>query len=216
MTNVRRETRWLSLSLIIGGAVTLGVGVLALALPEETLIPSMLAVGLIAALSGLNQIFSAASLRSRLRVWPLLAAHGVLAFVFGALTVGATALTLSMAYLVIAAWLLAHSMLAARIATVTTSRALRAALRAVAAVDIGGAILLIALPAVSVFQYLFFGAMYAALFGASQLIAGIRMRNTRLDDLRLPADVSDWRRLADAEALHKELAPRRPKTSSLK
>ena len=176
MTNLRGETRWLALTLMLSGAVTLAVGVLALALPEETLIPSMLAVGLIAALSGLNQIVSAASLRGRLPVWPLFAAHGVLALVFGVLTVGATALTLSMAYLIVATWLVAHSMLAAKLATLTTGRGLRLALQAVAAVDVGGAILLLALPGVSVFQYLFFGAMYAALFGASQLVAGIRLR----------------------------------------
>ena len=204
MTNLRRETRWLSFTLTISGAVTLAVGVLALALPEETLIPSMLAVGLIAVLSGLNQILTAASLRTRLPVWRLLAAHGVLAFLFGALTVGATALTLSMAYLIVATWLIAHSMLAARIATATESRGLRLALHTIATVDIGGAILLVALPAVSVFQYLFFGAMYAALFGVSQLVTGIRMRHMRLEQLRPPAtDGADW-----------HAVPRRPRHSN--
>lgn len=191
MTNLRGEARWLSLTLLISGSLTLAVGVLALALPEETLIPSMLAVGLIATLSGLNQILSAVSLRARLPVWPLFAAHGVLALVFGALTVGATALTLSMAYLIVAAWLIAHSMLAARIAKLTASRRLRLAVHAIAAIDVGGAILLLALPAVSVFQYLFFGAMYAAVFGASQLIAGIRLRNVRLEHVRSPDNAPD-------------------------
>jgi uncharacterized membrane protein HdeD (DUF308 family) len=193
MTNTRRETRWLSLTFIISGSVTLAVGALAIALPEETLIPSMLAVGLIAVLSGLNQMLSAASMRSRVAVWRLLFAHGVLAFVFGALTVGATALTLSMAYLVVAAWLLAHSLLAVRLTSTTTSRGLRWALNVTAALDISGAILLLALPAVSIFQYLFFGASYAALFGASQLIAGLRLRHVRLDHVSAPTvDLTDW------------------------
>ena len=132
-------------------------------------------------------------MRSRVPIWRLLFAHGVLAFVFGALTVGATALSLSMAYLVVAAWLIAHSLLAARLTSTTTTRGLRLALHAIATIDIIGAILLLALPAVSIFQYLFFGASYAALFGASQLVAGIRLRKVRLDQMSAPAaDVSDW------------------------
>ena len=182
MTNLRRETRWLATSLTASGSLTLGLGVLALVLPEATLIAGMLTVGLIAVLSGLNQILSAASIRARAPLWRILLAHGALSLVFGLLTVGATGLTLKTAIGVITVWLVARALLAVHIARrERPSKRIRYALVASAVIDSGGAVLVIVIPAFTIFQYLFFGAAYAVVFGASQLVAGVSLRHTRLD-----------------------------------
>ena len=182
MTNLRRETRRLALGFVICGSLTFGLGVLALALPETTLIPAMLAVGLIAVLSGLNQILSAVSIRARAPMWRLLLAHGLLTLAFGLLTVGATALSLTMAVSVITAWLAARAILALRILfRARPTKWSRYALVTSAVVDAGGAILMIVIPAFTIFQYLFFGAVYAVVFGASQVGAGIVLHDSILD-----------------------------------
>jgi uncharacterized membrane protein HdeD (DUF308 family) len=183
MTNVGRETRRLSLGFLIGGAVTLGLGVLALALPESTLIAGMLAVGMISVLFGLNQIFSASAIRTRAPLWRLLLAHGVLTLAFGLLTVGATALTLTTAFGVIAAWLVARAILAVRIShRARPTKWVRYALFASATMDTTGALLVIIIPAFTIFQYLFLGAVYAVVFGASLLLAAIALRSMKVDD----------------------------------
>ena len=192
MTNLRSETRKLAIAFIATGTLTMALAVLALALPEQTLIAAMLTVGLIAVLSGLNQILSAVSIRARAKSWRLLLTHGILAFGFGLLTVGATALPLSIAAVAIALWLAAHAILAARITADVRTRWLRRMLVASAVVDFGLAVVLIVLPAVSIFQFLFVGAIYAVLFGISQLGAGISLRSARLDHPQVPtADVLD-------------------------
>ena len=193
MTNLRTETRRLSLAFVVSGSATLALGVLALALPEQTLIAGMLTVGLIAVLAGLNQILTAVSIRSRAPNWRLLLMHGLLSLTFGLLTVGATALSLSVLLGAIALWLAVRSVLAARLAFEAASRRVRWALWASATLDLCIAIGLVVLPAVSIFQYLFFGAVYAVVFGASQLVAGLALRHMRLDHPHPPTlHVSDW------------------------
>jgi uncharacterized membrane protein HdeD (DUF308 family) len=190
MTNLRRETRRLALGFVVSGSVTFALGVLALALPESTLIASMLAVGLISVLFGLNQILSAAAIRLRAPLWRLVLAHGVLTLAFGLLTVGATRLSLSTAAGLIAAWLVVRSILAVRILVrAQPAKRIRYALTASAVIDGLGALLVVAIPAFTIFQYLFFGAVYAVVFGASQLAGGISLRGSRLDHVHaLAAD----------------------------
>ena len=167
---------------MISGAVTLAVAVIALGFPESTLIGGMLLVGLLSVMFGLNQVLTSTSLRSRTRHWRLVLGHGILSVTFGLLTVGASALTFALTVTTVGAWLLAHGALAARIATNTPVRPwLRRALLTLAVFDTTTAILVVVLRAVTIFQFLFFGAVYAVLFGITQIIAGASLRGTRLD-----------------------------------
>jgi uncharacterized membrane protein HdeD (DUF308 family) len=183
MTNLRREARRLAIGFVLSGSLTLGLGCLALALPESTLIAGMLAVGLISVLFGLNQIFSALSLRARAPMWRFLLTYGVLTLAFGLLTVGATALTLTMAVGFITAWLAFRGIFALTVAfRVRPAKWIRYSLFGSATIDLLGAALIVAIPAFTIFQYLFFGAVYAVVLGASQLAAGAALRGIRFED----------------------------------
>ena len=185
MTNLRREARRLANSLVISGAIVLGLALIAMAVPERTLIGGMLIVGLLSVMVGLNQVLTSVSLKSQTRHWRLLLGHGILSVAFGMLTVGASALTFDLTVTTVALWLLAHAALALRIAMNTpVGRSIRRALLTLAGVDTTIAVLVIILPAVTIFQFLFFGAAYAAVFGGTQIVAGIHLRAARLDRSR--------------------------------
>jgi hypothetical protein len=182
MTNLRRETRRLGNGLIVSGTMTFALAAIALAFPEPTLIGGMLIVGLSAVMFGLSQVLTATSLRLRTRHWRLLLSHGILCLTFGLLTVGASALTLALAVTAVAVWLVSHGALAVRVATsIPVTPSIRRALFTLAVFDTTVAILVIALREVTIFQFLFFGAAYAVVFGIVQLVAGICLRGARLD-----------------------------------
>jgi uncharacterized membrane protein HdeD (DUF308 family) len=119
------------------------------------------------------------AIRRQSAAWSLVLAHGAAVFAFAFLTVGAPGLTLRLALLVIAGWLLVYAGIAWRAAIRwQPSRGLRWALFAWGAVDIGLAVLVLVYPAATIFALLFFGAVYAAIFGAWQVAAGIWIRQS--------------------------------------
>ena len=183
MTNLPRTTRRVANGLMISGAITLVLAMTALAFPEPTLISGMMFVGLLSALVGSIQIVTSLWIRSETRQWRLLLGHGLLAATYGVLTVGASAMTFGLTVLTVGAWLLCHGALAVRLATHTSvRRSLRRALLVVASVDTTIAILAITLRTITIFQFLFFGAVYAVVYGATQLVGGISLRRTGLSD----------------------------------
>lgn len=182
MTLLQRETHRLSRSLLMSGWATLGLAVLALALPEATLVGGMLIVGLLSVLFGISHVLTSMSVRDRTRTWTALLCHGLLAVVFGLLTVGATALTFPAALVSVSAWLVARSLLAVWISrSIPVKRSVRRLLTASAIVDGTIAILVVAVQPITIFQYLFFGAVYAAVYGVSQIVAGVVVNGAPLD-----------------------------------
>jgi uncharacterized membrane protein HdeD (DUF308 family) len=79
---------------------------------------------------------------------------------------------------IVAIWLLAYAGLAWRAAVVWWPfRALRWTLIAWGVIDVGLGVLALVYPAATIFTLLFFGAVYAALFGAWQVAAGLWVRH---------------------------------------
>jgi uncharacterized membrane protein HdeD (DUF308 family) len=182
MTNLRRETRWLAGGLLTSGTVTLILAFTALAFPEAALIGGMLAVGLLSVLFGFDQLLTSMALRDRTPGWRLVLGHGILCIVFGLLTVGGTALSFALLLGCVVSWLLCHGALAARMAmSKSLNPRIRNALIASAVFDGVVALLAMALRPLTVFQFLFFGAAYAAVFGTAQILAGVFLRRARLD-----------------------------------
>jgi len=182
MTSLHRETRRLAGGLVVSGAVTLLLAFTAMAFPEATLIPGMLIVGLLSVLFGLNQVLTSVAIRMRTPYWRLVLTHGLLTVSFGLLTVGGTALSFGLLLGVVVGWLASHGLLAARIAmTAPSSNSIRSGLVASTVLDVAVAILAIVLRPLTIFQFLFFGAAYAAVFGTIQILGGVFLRRARLD-----------------------------------
>jgi uncharacterized membrane protein HdeD (DUF308 family) len=177
MTSMTKELRRLSYSLLLRGAAMLALGLSAIIWPEPVLIAAMFTVGVIAVLFGLYEASIAIAIRRRTPRWWIVLAHGAATFLFGLLSVGGPGLSLRLALIVIASWFIFYSLIAWTSAMmVPPGSALRRTLIAWGCVDAGLAVLTLVYPAATIFVLLFFGAVYAALFGAWQLAAGLWLR----------------------------------------
>jgi uncharacterized membrane protein HdeD (DUF308 family) len=179
MTTMRKELGRLSETLLWRGVAFTMLGVAALIWPEPILVGALLTVGLLAALLGLYEMTIAASIRRRTSRWWLVLAHGVLSVGFGLLTVGASALSFRFALAMVMAWLIAYAGIAwSASVIVRPGRKIRVALFAWGGIDILLAVVVAVYPAATIFSFLFFGALYAALFGIWQIAAGVWLRRT--------------------------------------
>ena len=179
MTTMRKELGRLSDTLLWRGVAFAMLGVAALIWPEPILVAALLAVGLLAALLGLYEMTIAASIRRRTSRWWLVLAHGVLSVGFGLLTVGASALSFRFALAIVMAWLMAYAGVAWSAAVIMRpARKIRVALFTWGGLDILLAVVVVVYPAATIFSFLFFGAVYAALFGIWQIAAGVWLRRT--------------------------------------
>lgn len=157
----------------------LALGLGAVVWPEQILILAMMVVGLVATVFGLYEISIAFAIRRRTTRWWFVLMHGLASLAFAGLSVGAPGVSLRVALVVIAVWFLFYAALAFGAATlVQTTPTIRRALIAWGAFDVGLALLALLFPAATIFALLFFGAVYAALFGAWQLAAGLWLRRT--------------------------------------
>ncbi len=179
MTSMTKELGHLSSTLAWRGAAMLALGLAAVVWPEEILILCMLIVGLVAALFGLYEISIAFAIRRRTPRWWLVLVHGATSIAFAGLSVGAPGVSLRVALVVIGSWFLVYAGLAFSAAALTWRiHAIRRALLTWGCFDVALAILTLVFPAVTIFSLLFFGAVYAALFGTWQLAAGLWLRHT--------------------------------------
>jgi uncharacterized membrane protein HdeD (DUF308 family) len=179
MTSMTKELGHLSYTLVWRGAAMLALGLAAMVWPEEILILAMLIVGIVATVFGLYEISIAFAVRRRTPRWWLVLVHGATSIAFGGLSVGAPGVSLRMALIVIAIWFLVYAGLAFSAAILIRSMPfIRRALLTWGFVDVGLAIVTLVFPAMTIFALLFVGAMYAALFGAWQLAAGLWLRRT--------------------------------------
>jgi hypothetical protein len=164
-TAMRSELRWYSNVLILRGASLFVLGAAAVAFPENTLIPALIAVAFIAALTGLYEITEGIRLRPG-RGWLLVACHGLAAVVFGLLTSGVAALHWSASMISIVAWLLCYIWMTFAAASVWRETAPTKALIASAVVNVAVVVAINLYPYGNVFALLYFGAAYAAALGA--------------------------------------------------
>jgi len=179
MTTMRKELGRLSDTLLWRGVAFTMLGVAALIWPEPILIGALLTVGLLATLLGLYEMTIAASIRRRTSRWWLVLAHGVLSLGFGLLTVGASALSFRFALAVVMLWLIAYAGVAWSAAVILRpGRRIRAALFTWGGINVLLAVVVAIYPAATIFSFLFFGAVYAAMFGVWQIAAGVSLRRT--------------------------------------
>jgi len=179
MTTMRKELGRLSDTLLWRGVAFAMLGVAALIWPEPILIGALLTVGLLATLLGLYEMTIAASIRRRTSRWWLVLAHGVLSLGFGLLTVGASAISFRFALAVVMLWLIAYAGVAWSAAVILRpGRRIRAALFTWGGINVLLAVVVAIYPAATIFSFLFFGAVYAAMFGVWQIAAGVSLRRT--------------------------------------
>jgi uncharacterized membrane protein HdeD (DUF308 family) len=179
MITARQELRRLWHTLVGRGALMLVLGLGAVIWPEDVLIAAMILVGVIATLFGLYEITIALSIRPKTSGWTLILLHGLTVLSFGALTLGGPGLTLRVALAVTSAWMLAYAALAITAGILFWQlRAMRWALLAWAAFDVVLAFVSVLFPEATIFALLYFGAVYAAAFGAWQIVAGLWLRRT--------------------------------------
>jgi uncharacterized membrane protein HdeD (DUF308 family) len=179
MITARQELRRLWHTLVGRGALMLVLGLGAVIWPEDVLIAAMILVGVIATLFGLYEITIALSIRTKTSGWTLILLHGLTVLSFGALTLGGPGLTLRVALAVTSAWMLAYAALAITAGILFWQlRAMRWALLAWAAFDVVLAFVSVLFPEATIFALLYFGAVYAAAFGAWQIVAGLWLRRT--------------------------------------
>jgi uncharacterized membrane protein HdeD (DUF308 family) len=177
MTSMNKELGRLSHTLVWRGVGMLALGLAAVVWPEEILILAMLIVGIIATVFGLYEISIAFAIRRRTPRWWLVLVHGAASLAFGGLSVGAPGVSLRAALIVIATWFLVYAALVfSAAALIWPMRTIRRALVTWGFFDTGLAILALAYPAATIFALLFFGAVYAALFGTWQIAVGIWLR----------------------------------------
>jgi uncharacterized membrane protein HdeD (DUF308 family) len=179
MTSINKELGHLSATLVWRGTAMLALGLAAVVWPEQILILAMLAVGIIATVFGIYEMSIAFAIRRRTRRWWLVLAHGAASVAFGGLSVGAPGVSLRVALIVIATWFLVYAAVAYGSAVVVwPMRTARWALLAWGVFDAVLGILALVYPTATIFALLFFGAVYAALFGAWQVAAGLWLRRT--------------------------------------
>jgi len=179
MTTMRKELGRLSDTLLWRGVAFTMLGVAALIWPEPILIGALLTVGLLATLLGLYEMTIAASIRRRTSRWWLVLAHGVLSLGFGLLTVGASALSFRFALAVVMSWLIAYAGVAWSAAVILRpGRKSRIALLSWGGINVLLAVVVAIYPAATIFSFLFFGAVYAAMFGVWQIAVGVSLRRT--------------------------------------
>ena len=195
MTTIRKELRRLQHAFVWSGVAMFALGLAAVIWPEDILILAMIAVGVVATLVGLYELTIALSIVRRAPAWGLILIHGATVLLFGALTAGAPGLRLRLALTLIAGWMLLYAWLAATVAIlIWNTRSARWALLIWAAIDVVLALVSVFYPEATIFALLYFGAAYAAAFGAWQLAAGLWIRLQLSDANRRFA----WRRFAAA------------------
>jgi uncharacterized membrane protein HdeD (DUF308 family) len=191
MTTMRKELGRLSSTLLWRGVAFTTLGAAALIWPEPILVGALLVVSLLATLLGLYEMTIAASIRRRTSRWWLVLTHGILSLGFGLLSVGAAALPLRYALAVVMAWLIAYAGVAMSAAVILRPRRrIRVALFAWGALNVALAFVVVMYPAVTIFSFLFFGAVYAALYGIWQIAAGVCLRRT-IDGLHNRAGLAE-------------------------
>ncbi|HEY6828424.1 MAG TPA: DUF308 domain-containing protein [Gemmatimonadaceae bacterium] len=177
MSMTQNEFRRIWRTLATRGAAMLVFGLGAILWPEQILVAGLILVGVLATLSGIYELSIAVALRQHTIHWRVALLDGVASLLFGALTMGVARLSHFAALAVTTGWLILYAGFAWHTSTVVWPRRVaRLSLLAFGAINILLAILA-AYPEGTVFALLFFGAAYAAFYGAWQLSIGLWLRH---------------------------------------
>jgi uncharacterized membrane protein HdeD (DUF308 family) len=175
MTQNEFRRTWHTLLARGGAMLLLGLG--AVIWPEQILVGALILVGLLAALSGIYELSIAAALRRHTVHWRVALLDGVASLLFGSLTMGVARLSHFAAIAATTGWLLLYAGFCWHTSTVVWPRRVaRLSLLAFGGVNVLLAILA-AYPEGTVFALLFFGAAYAAFYGAWQVAIGLWLRH---------------------------------------
>jgi len=177
MSMTQNEFRRIWRTLATRGAAMVALGLGSILWPEQLLVGGLILVGVLATLSGIYELAIAAALRQHTIHWRVALLDGVASLLFGALTMGVARLSHFAALAVTTGWLLLYAGFAWHTSTVVWPRRVaRLWLLAFGAINVLLAILA-AYPEGTVFALLFFGAAYAAFYGAWQLAIGLWLRH---------------------------------------
>ena len=175
MTQSEFKRIWHTLAARGGAMLLLGLG--AVIWPEQVLVGALILAGVIATLSGIYELSIATALREHTVHWRVALLDGVASLLFGALTMGVSRLSHFAAIALTTGWLILYAGFAWHTSTVVWPRRVaRLSLIGWGVVNIVLAILA-AYPEGTVFALLFFGAAYAALYGAWQLAIALWLRH---------------------------------------
>ncbi len=122
-----------------------------------------------------DAVFASTSFRSLADHWWLLAIRGLCALVFGVLAIGWPGLTLASLVLLFAAYLVADGIFAAASSVMAARHHERwAALALEAVIGIAAAVVVFAMPVLTIYVMVMITAFWAILSGVALLVAGIR------------------------------------------
>jgi len=184
MITARSEYRRLWHTFVWRGGLMVALGLAAMMWPEPVLVDALLAVGVLASLLGIYELWIGATLPRQASGRWLVMLHGGATLAFGLMTAGAPPLSLFLALAITCGWLFLYAGLAIGAAIISTlSWRVRAALVAWGGVNVLLALTAVLYPEATIFALLFFGAAYAALFGAWQVVVGLWLRR----------QIRDWR-----------------------
>lgn len=152
---------------IARGALFLTCGMVAVAWPEQALIPALLIVAAFGVLGGMYEL-SIAIMKTTAPGRRLIIGHSLAMVVFGLLTAGVTGPEWPIPLIATMLWLLIYAGICLSAITVLPKTPVKT-LAAFGVFNALLAILIDTLPDANVFALLYFGAMYAAALGAFQL-----------------------------------------------
>lgn len=185
MIMARSEYQRLWHTLVVRGSLMVALGVVAMLWPEPVLVDALLAVGLLASLLGIYEASIGATLPRGTPGRTVVTLHGLVTLAFGLMTVGAPPVSLALGLAVVTGWLLLYAGVAFGAAVISKlSWLVRAMLATCGFVNVVLALMVALYPDRTIFILLFFGAAYAALFGAWQVAVGLWLRR----------QTHDWRR----------------------
>ena len=185
VTRLSRILFWRGMTLVL-------LGVAAVLWPQQMMLVAILAVGAIAVIFGGSELAVAMTLRRYSTWWPLIALHGSVVLAFGLITVGAPGFGLTLTMLLLGSWLVVYAGIAFTTGVfVWDTRPARWALFTWGIVDIVVATLVLLNPGITLIVLLISGALYAMLFGAWQMTAGLWcLHASRLVSVHQPANLS--------------------------
>ena len=159
------------------GGIAIGAGAVALAWPDEVLLPAMLLTGLVLAASAIYEVTFAVRHRAENRGWPLALADGLACLGLATLIASLTAIPFHATLVLAAVWFLVGGGLAFALAlAVWPMRRTRAALLAWSATQLTLAAFAAIDREADLVLLLFVGAGYTIAFGIFQVVAAVWMR----------------------------------------
>lgn len=170
-----------SRSQLVRGVVLVQLGIAAINWPEVALPTSMAAAGALVALSGAYDVYVGATARDTFRAWPVFVGHGAASVAFALLTVALPRISLGVAMLLVAIWLIGYGLMTAALAmALWPMPRTRWTLLGVTLVFVPLGLFATTLADMPEFVPLYLGAFFAVFLGALHLIGALWLRRVAL------------------------------------